>query len=1635
MCNFNKSLCVVFGRRGGNIVYLLKKQSWLLSVLMALVMLLSFVPQALAADPPTVILAEVTTQRDISITFNKPMTNPIQKTTGFTVLLTENQVTIPVTIFDVINTGTANKIKLVLDDPGTVGVNEGLPAGTTATNATIAYTLPVDLTKQVTSAEGGVLASFTAQTVEPNKPFQENFATSTDGTKVLITFNKMMANPAGQESSFSVLVDNVAVPNAVNAAALYDPQTIELTLTNPVTFNQKVEVAYTKGTVHSYASSQSNLDSFVAQIVTNTVPEPDLSAANADLAVAGSKNAEAAFDIAISEAKGGDGNALNGSIGVTVTNGVDTVYSGTPTFTTGSATITIPANIASLTTAGDYTLTVSIVGVTPTPTVPITVIADTQISAANSSAVIDQPLNKGTTRTITVTLKDSYGNLMINTTQNMKIAVTVTDNDATNDESYTVDGTAITSTDSLTRDNTALNGSGQYSFDVTLPASIDPQDGVSVQVTQSDNTATGSVFSFIEIPEISSAVTSSDGSKIILTFIKTIADYSENANKFTVHVGTGTVGVSSLALSADKTEIELTLENAITYGQIVTVDYTPGTITFEEGGQLAVFSGKDVSNTTPEMSAASAALVDAGSKSAGAAFNITISEAKDVYGSAINDSTEVTVTNGADTVYSGTPSFTAGSATVTIPANTTSLTAAGDYTLTVSLEGVTPTPTVPVTIIAATQISSAYSSAEIDQPLAKGITRTVTVTLKDAYENLIINTTKNMKIAVTVVSSNVTTTENYTVDGTSVNATIVLTRANISLNGSGQYSFDVTLPAIVDPGDGVSVLVTQNNDTAVGSAFAFSEPGAAPVLNSVSSTTNGSKIILAFDKTMSDPSGNAGQFTVHAGSGTVGVNTAALNADTAKIELILATAIAYGQNVTLDYTPGTVVSADGGELASFSGQSVTNNVPATPGVPLVALPIVTTGVPSGTGGQKDAATFSGTVKSDDPVTECGIVYSSSHNPTIGNATKVIATNVTATTEDTKSFTATVDLSGLTEGVLYYTRSYAVNSAGVGYGQEEPFTVGQAPVLMGVYLTTTNYLTETNLEDQKSTPGISIMNNNNVPSGSQTIDIYYNKNIIADAIYANNRACITLKDITNNSDVPISVFRIGLADYRGVYKNHLYFDVDLQSGTSYQIIIDKNLEANNGSILGTQKTIDFKVSGISAGLTTGPKPSETPLVSVPVSAGTGGTVQANDGTQVIIPAGAIGGSSTSLEIAIYEDTQSTDPTTTGITSYNQLYSERSFGPSGTQFLSPVTLVIPFNLANIPATDYPYLSVYLWQNGRWVKVGGVVDPVTRTVSVTVSHFSTYRIMADKTASSVRIGGTDRYDTAVKIAQNNFATGADTVILARGDVSADSLTAVPLAKFFNAPLLLTPQGYLPSQVLNEIKALKAKKVYIVGGEQVVSAKVAQAINAQGITVLRVSGKDRYTTAYEVAKLMGNTGQAVIVNGNNNAYPDALSISSWAAWNGVPILYSDGTNVLPLATAQALTEFKVTRTILVGGTGVLPVSLEKLVPSPERYAGTDRYGTNVAVLTKLQAKPIRIYGVTGTNFADALAGAAVAGQSNSWILLTGSTQNAQDGLTADQLQMVQSCKGIVLDLHIFGGTGAVPDTVLNGLKTSLGL
>ncbi|GAB6153112.1 cell wall-binding repeat-containing protein [Desulfosporosinus burensis] len=286
--------------------------------------------------------------------------------------------------------------------------------------------------------------------------------------------------------------------------------------------------------------------------------------------------------------------------------------------------------------------------------------------------------------------------------------------------------------------------------------------------------------------------------------------------------------------------------------------------------------------------------------------------------------------------------------------------------------------------------------------------------------------------------------------------------------------------------------------------------------------------------------------------------------------------------------------------------------------------------------------------------------------------------------------------------------------------------------------------------------------------------------------------------------------------------------------------------------------------------------------------------------------------------------------------------------------------------------------------------------------------------------RIFGNTLYDTAVEISKQGW-DNAPIVVLATGRNFPDALTGTVLAPKVKGPLLLTESDRLNPVVSAELIRLGTQEVYLLGGTAALNEGIEQSLKDQGILPKRLFGWDQYGTAAAIARVADpSSKQAFLVNGER--FPDALSISSYAAAKGIPILLTRS-DVLPPETAEILGELGISQVTLIGGKAVIKDTIEdqlSKLPNPvkvaARYAGYDQYETNTVVLNQLPFDTSSVYVATGENFPDALAGAALAGKSNAPILLLPSQQLGNS--TTAYLNQKRTSGS---DFMIFGGWGVI--------------
>ncbi|WP_165998575.1 cell wall-binding repeat-containing protein [Bacillus sp. Cs-700] len=283
-------------------------------------------------------------------------------------------------------------------------------------------------------------------------------------------------------------------------------------------------------------------------------------------------------------------------------------------------------------------------------------------------------------------------------------------------------------------------------------------------------------------------------------------------------------------------------------------------------------------------------------------------------------------------------------------------------------------------------------------------------------------------------------------------------------------------------------------------------------------------------------------------------------------------------------------------------------------------------------------------------------------------------------------------------------------------------------------------------------------------------------------------------------------------------------------------------------------------------------------------------------------------------------------------------------------------------------------------------------------------------------LRVKGSDRFGTASAVSEHTYDT-ATTVLIARGLDFPDALAGSPLAYQLKAPILLAGKSSLPDQTVDEIKRLNASKAIILGGSGAVSESVRDQLKKLGLDVERISGKDRFETAAEIAKRMDPAKKAVVAYGMN--FPDALAIAPYAAEHGYPILLANTTK-LPAVTKSALRGMN--ETIVVGGTGVISKAVVDQLQNPTRYSGKNRFGTAADIVNRLYMETNMTYFANGMGFADALTGSVAAAKNHAPLYLV------------EKNRIPDETKQLINNRHsesyvLLGGTGAISLDVENQL------
>lgn len=304
--------------------------------------------------------------------------------------------------------------------------------------------------------------------------------------------------------------------------------------------------------------------------------------------------------------------------------------------------------------------------------------------------------------------------------------------------------------------------------------------------------------------------------------------------------------------------------------------------------------------------------------------------------------------------------------------------------------------------------------------------------------------------------------------------------------------------------------------------------------------------------------------------------------------------------------------------------------------------------------------------------------------------------------------------------------------------------------------------------------------------------------------------------------------------------------------------------------------------------------------------------------------------------------------------------------------------------------------------------------------------------------RVAGPDRIDTAIKLNKSSNKVWSDNCILARDDDFPDALAAAPLADVLDAPIYLTaPGNTVDARTVAAMKAQnkKCKNVFVLGGTGVITENATSKLWADGFSVTRLRGVDRYETAKNIAIETANrvtnwganprTINVYLATGKN--FPDALAAGAAAADNDGVVLLTEDTKMNTEFTYKFLKRQYDTLVPGINGIEIHTVggqaeaaARSSIEDIRDTNTGKDRYQTATMLFGKYHHSINKVAITSGETFADAItAGAWVANHDGALLL----TENASlNGYTKTALTNYYAGN---TDIVVVGGNGAVSPAV----------
>jgi uncharacterized YkwD family protein len=296
--------------------------------------------------------------------------------------------------------------------------------------------------------------------------------------------------------------------------------------------------------------------------------------------------------------------------------------------------------------------------------------------------------------------------------------------------------------------------------------------------------------------------------------------------------------------------------------------------------------------------------------------------------------------------------------------------------------------------------------------------------------------------------------------------------------------------------------------------------------------------------------------------------------------------------------------------------------------------------------------------------------------------------------------------------------------------------------------------------------------------------------------------------------------------------------------------------------------------------------------------------------------------------------------------------------------------------------------------------------------------------RTPAQESIVGIDRYETAVKISQRNFAR-AKNIFLISSDSIPDSVSSTSLAEELDSPILLSDKDVLGKSTLTEIQRLNPSKVYLVGGTNSIGTSVEKLLKSLGYRTERIAGSDRCETSYKLAAYLNNLAfqNSIAIANAESGILDAISFGPISAKYDMPIFLQHRNDDFS-KIKDYIKKNNISTIYVLGDKSNLPSEISSL-DKVNYITGETLNDINAKINDTFYKEPyidslivVKDGNKKSTDLADALSVGVMASKENSPILMVGDT------LSNSQISFLKSKRfNTVLQVGGSGNEDAISD------------